>query len=247
MSIIRGMQSYYSTFGMSAVWAVASHRLTGWPKYLKARPTGIRFPIWLRIKTTDPMAYSSILLGKEYDFDLPFSPRTILDAGANIGMASIYYSQRYPLAKIIAVEPEASNFAVLLKNVAPYPNITPIQAALWNRDGFISLRSPDPSTGAFGEWGFITDDGNGSKVRAVTIPTLMAENKLDSIDLLKIDIEGAEREVFSDCGWLDHVKSLAIETHDRFKSGCSASVGSGTRDFSKFEHGETTFYIRHGI
>ena len=61
--------------------------------------------------------------GEYGSFDLPFTPKTIVDAGANIGMASIFYSHRYPAAKIIALEAEGSNFAALCKNVEPYQNI----------------------------------------------------------------------------------------------------------------------------
>jgi len=81
-------------------------------------------------------------------------------------MCSIYFTHRYPEAKIIAIEPEASNFAVLLKNVQPYPKIIPIHAALWNQDGEISVSEPDPSTGVSGKWGFVTHEGPGVKVRA---------------------------------------------------------------------------------
>ncbi len=52
------------------------------------------------------------------------SPETIVDAGANIGVTSIYFANRYPGAKIFAVEAEASNFAMLVKNTQAYPSIT---------------------------------------------------------------------------------------------------------------------------
>ena len=159
-------------------------------------------------------------------------------------MASIYFTHRYPEAKIIAIEPEASNFAVLVKNVQPYPTIIPIHAALWNRDGEISVSEPDPSTGFSGKWGFVTHEGPGVKVRAISMPTLMGEMGIRSVDLLKVDIEGAEKEVFEACTWIQDIRALMIELHDRFRPGCSEAVNSVMQGFSKLQRGEITLYVR---
>jgi FkbM family methyltransferase len=74
-------------------------------------------------------------------------------------MASIYFTHKYPEARIIAIEAEASNFDVLVKNVEPYPRISAIHAALWNRDGEISINEPDPATGCSGNWALVTREG----------------------------------------------------------------------------------------
>ena len=58
------------------------------------------------------------------------------------GFASIYFANKYPGAKIIAIEPEQSNFELLKDNIAPYPNIIPIQAALWHKNEEINLIDP---------------------------------------------------------------------------------------------------------
>ena len=159
-------------------------------------------------------------------------------------MASIYFAQRYPDAKIIAVEAEASNFSVLVRNVQPYPAIIPVHAALWNRDGQISVREPNPATGAHGKWGYVTQEGPGPRVRAVTMRTLMREMRVQAIDLVKIDIEGAEQEVFEDHQWLAGTGCLMIELHDRFRPGCLEAVEPAMRGFTHTQRGETTFYIR---
>lgn len=244
MSILSGLKSYYNTFGLRGVLAITANRLTGRPREITAQPPGIRNPVHIRVRTTDPSTYEEILLRGVYDFDLPFSPRTIVDAGANIGMASIYYTHRYPDAQIIAIEPEASNFDVLTRNVRLYPAITPIHMALWNKDGEISVREPNLSTGAFGKWGFVTIEGPGVKVPAITMRTLMGEMRIRSIDLLKIDIEGSEIEVFGACDWIQDIRCLVIELHDRFRPGCSETVNSVTQGFSMLQKGETTFCVR---
>jgi len=74
--------------------------------------------------------------------------------------------------------------------------------------------------------------------------TLMREMDIPAIDLAKIDIEGAEQEVFEDPRWLSGVKCLMIELHDRFRPGCSAAVEPAMRGFARVQRAETTFYLR---
>jgi FkbM family methyltransferase len=237
-------QMYLRPLGIPGVAAILSHRLCGRPKELAVRSADSGHTIHLRLRTSDVSCYEEVLLHRQYSFDLPFSPKIIVDAGANIGMASIYYANKYPDARVIALEPEASNFAVLVRNARPYPNVCCIRAALWNRDGQIAVSSPSLAQGAPGNMGFIVHEGQGAPVRALTLQTLMRDTDIESIDILKVDIEGAEKEVFECCSWMQHVRSLAIELHDRFKSGCSATVNSVTGDFLATQRGETTFYVR---
>jgi FkbM family methyltransferase len=244
MSIRDGLKWSYRTAGIQGVLTLSAYRLFGRPKEITARPPGFRNRVHLRIGTTDHLAYAQVLLGREYEFDLPFSPKAIVDAGANIGMTSIYFTHRFPDAKIIAIEAEASNFAVLARNVRPYPSIIPIHGALWNRDGEISVSQPDPTTGSGGEWAFVVHEGSGGKVRAITMPTLMKEMQISSVDLLKVDIEGAEKEVFEASDWMDDIHCLMIELHDRFRPGCSEAVDSVAQQYSKLQRGETTVYLR---
>jgi FkbM family methyltransferase len=244
MSIADGLAGYYSNFGLRGVFAISAHRLFGGPKEITGHPPGIRNPVHVRVRTTDVSTYADILLRGEYAFEVPFSPKTIVDAGANIGMASIYFTHKYPEAKVIAIEAEASNFAVLARNVRPYPAIIPVHAALWNRDGQIGVSEADPATGAFGNWGFVTREGRGAQVRAVTMQTLMQEMSIPTIDLAKIDIEGAEQELFEDTRWLKGIGCLMIELHDRFRPGCSDAVEAAMQGFTRSQRGETMFYLR---
>lgn len=97
---------------------------------LRIKRPDCRFPFVLRFPSSDPDTFEQIFVSNEYDFLVETQPQIIVDAGANIGLASIYFANNYPEAKIIAIEPEQSNFELLKKNVAPYPNIIPLQAAL---------------------------------------------------------------------------------------------------------------------
>jgi FkbM family methyltransferase len=245
MSIWQGVRGYYTLSGVRGLLAISSFRILGSPKEISVRPSGVKYPVKLRLRTSDISVYHDILVRGECDVQLPgFVPRTIVDAGANVGMASIYYANKFPAAKIIAVEPEPSNYAVLVRNVSPYSNVVTINAALWNRDGKISLAVGGEGTDAFSKWGFVTREGDGTKVRAMTMQTLMTETNLDFIDLLKMDVEGAEKEIFENCEWVAKVKVIAIELHERLKPGCSASVSAAIGDFQQWQRGELTFAFR---
>jgi hypothetical protein len=77
--------------------------------------------------------------------------------------------------------------------------------------------------------------------------TLMTETGIDSIDLLKMDVEGAEVEAFEQSDWMSGVQVVVIELHDNIKPGCRATVTSAAKGFKQWERGEMTFYAREGV
>ena len=243
MGIWQGLKWYYETCGSRGVCAVASFRFCGRPRELAIAAPRSNPKVHLRIDTSDFCAYRDVLIfkTKSYDPNLAgFSPHTIVDAGAHIGITSILFALKYPMAKIIAVEPEAANFAALVRNTAPYKTITPIHAALWREDGEVRLGASNAHPkGAFQ----ITDNGP-QPVRAITVDTLMSETGIDSIDLLKVDIEGAEVEVFEACPWITNVRVIAIELHDRVRAGCSSVVKTAATDMHCTQQDDVTFFVR---
>jgi FkbM family methyltransferase len=186
-----------------------------------------------------------MLENAEYDLDLSIPPRVIVDAGANIGLTSVFYANKYPQARVLAIEPETSNYEILEKNAAPYPNITCIRRALWRSDTAVTIADPGS-----GHWGFQTVEEAGktrsSEVEGITVNSLMARFAIDYIDFFRIDIEGAEHEVFeSSSPWIEKVGVIAIELHDRLKTGCSRSVYLATKNFHwEIRRGETIFLGR---
>ena len=248
MSIIDGVQSHYNLFGLQGLFLVAKARLLKRQLEIAVETQGISHPLYLRLRTSDVALFEEIIVNKEYEFEPIREPSVLVDAGANIGLTSVYFANKFPRSKIIAIEPETGNFEMLCKNAARYPNIVPVQAALWKSDTLVDLK--DPGSGA---WGFRADertsDASSSAVRGVTVDTLMREHQLTHIDVLKIDIEGSEKEVFETCApWIDQVDAIIIELHDRWKSGCSQSVYGATKDFSDTHtRGETTFLFRSQV
>jgi FkbM family methyltransferase len=188
--------------------------------------------LFLRLNTTDLETLLQMFWNREYEFELAAEPATIVDAGANVGYASVYFASRFPRAKILAIEPEAANFAQLQKNVAGNRNIVPIQAALWNEDTSLTL----VDAGA-GSWGFRVSSQESSEsragVRAVAVPTLMSEHEMDTIDILKLDVEGSEKEIFeSSADWINSVGVIVAELHDKYRMGCARAFYNATNGFA---------------
>lgn len=153
----------------------------------------------------------------------PYLPRdrkleTIIDCGSNIGLTVRYLAAAYPGARIIGVEPDEANFSMLQRNCAELPNITCVKAGIWPVSGSIQLQRS-----GLGPSGFRTIEGAAdASVEAVTIPQLMERFGLARVSLLKIDIEGAELELFTgtDQSWIERVDAISIELHDSWRPGC---------------------------
>ena len=248
MPVLVGPRLYYSLFGLRGLVLGAKARLLRVPIEVAVAVPGILHPVRLRFRTTDVPLCREILLNAQYDWKIPISPRVIVDAGANIGLVSVFYANKYPDAKIIAIEPEQSNFEILLKNTTPYPNVIPVHAALWSENEALSLFDPGKGQTTFQirQRGRAPIPGIYKPVPGITLTKLMEDFSVDYIDLLKVDIEGSEKEVFDHASpWISRVGIIAIELHDWLRSGCRLSVETGARDFQLAgQKGETTYFTR---
>src|SRR5713101_7274505 len=206
MSIREGLRSYYGLFGFHGLFCVAKARLLQKPIEAMVSVPGIKHPVSVRLRTSDVTVFNQVLVLAEYDCDFLKTPKVIDDAGANVGLTSVFYANKYPTARIFAIEPESSNFEMLKKNTAPYSNIVLVHAGLWKCNKELSLVDP-----GIGKYGFQTLDKleldrteSRESVPGITVDRLMADHAIDHIDILKVDIEGAEREVFEDASsWID--------------------------------------------
>jgi FkbM family methyltransferase len=210
-------------------------------KLLRLTLPGYAHPIFLRSGTSDIPTFEQVFVSQEYDFRYPnASPRLIIDAGANVGLATVFFAQRFPTARVLAVEPDRSNYELLVRNTQPYPRVTPIRAALWPESVPLRIENPNDS-----HWAFRVSEARAidpSEVRGVTLSELMAQAGTSMIDILKLDIEGAEKELFESKfePWLDKVSVIVVELHDWLRAGCStAFYRAMTRlRFSQFMCGE---------
>ncbi|MBU0731353.1 FkbM family methyltransferase [Patescibacteria group bacterium] len=186
----------------------------------------------VRENTSDASVFRQIFIFRDYKLNLPVEPKFIIDAGANAGYSTVWFSQNYPDAEIVAIEPESSNFELLEKNTGDLNNVNAIKAGLWNKPGFLKIND----TGE-GKWGFMTKEVEESEehdIETITVGELLEKSGQEKIDILKIDIEGAEKEVFSSNyeSWLPKVEILIIELHDRMKEGCSQAFYKAIENYS---------------
>jgi FkbM family methyltransferase len=181
---------------------------------------GIKSPFFLRKNTSDVAVFDQVFLLDDYKIDFSFEPKTIIDAGANIGLFSILMKNRFPGAKVICIEPDNESCEVLKKNLSSYDNVDIENAGLWN--SITRLNVVDKYNGGHSAM-VVEEDAVNGKVAAVTIDSLMQTYCLNHIDILKIDIETSEKELFLKNyeQWLPKVRMIIIELHDWLRPGCS--------------------------
>jgi len=186
---------------------------------------GVKHPVYVRAHTSDEYIFRTIFVEDQYALDLAEHPSTIVDAGANIGLAAVYFANKYPGAGIVCVEPEPGNYALLEKNTAPYGNISLLQKAVWSKAS--SIRIEDIG---FDNWGFVVkevDNDTPGSIAALSIQDILKTREVQHPTLIKVDIEGSEREVFAAPDvheWLNGCDVLIVEIHDRLQQGASRAV-----------------------
>ena len=247
---LKVLKRYQRIFGIRGPIGIVKGKLAGKPVLLQTREFDLKSPVFLRVPSSDVKVFHQIFIRNEYKFDVNREPEFIVDAGANVGLASVYFANQFPNARILAIEPEKENFEVLVKNVEPYPNVQPVLGALWSEKTEVEVVDH-----GLGNWGFMIEAPSSSgpssnsrhqKIEAMTVDMILERYDVSKISLLKIDIEGAEREVFrNSSSWIDRVDSLIVELHEHMKPGCNRSFYSATGGFDiEWSQGEFVYLTR---
>lgn len=198
--------------------------------------------VHLRKGSTDFKVFRQIIVFGQYNISRITSKKveTIVDLGSNIGLSVLHFKTKYPNARIIAVEPEKSNYELLTKNVKGYNNVYCLNNAIWYSNKNLNIY--DSGTG---EYGYRVVDANErpvGSVKSITIDDIIEKFNLTTIDILKIDIEGAEKELFTYNyeSWLPKVRCIVIELHDLLRRGCAPAFfkAISTREYDIFCKGE---------
>lgn len=181
-----------------------------------------------------------VLIGGEYKY--LFNYDTVVDLGCNIGTFSLWI---YPYAKrIYAIEPNPKAINLFRKTIGDnkLDKITLVEAAITGSDGDRFLLNADDEHKQYGS-GEINDK-EGIKVRGMAIDTFMAENKIDYIDLLKVDIEGCEAELFSSPGFKNvqnKIGTIIGEYHTGdIKNSISSSLSAMGFKFTDITNGNAS-------
>jgi FkbM family methyltransferase len=167
--------------------------------------------------------FREIFVKRVYYCQLGRAP-TIIDAGANIGIATLFFKSQYPHATIIAFEPDPDAFQYLRRNIAlnRLTGVHPHHAALGDRDGTVTLYSS--SSMARGDIGasairqHVTYFHNSGQILERTVRCERLSAYVDrEIDLLKLDVEGSEARVLTELGQLlTLVRQVVMEYHYHF-------------------------------
>lgn len=201
------------------------------------------------------------LIDEIYRFDGidPRSVQTVVDMGANIGLASLFLQARYPAARLVCVEPVRANTELIRVNAAQNGFDWIVErAAIAGTSGTVTLHpnewwSSSTTTAGVAEY----REGNPGRlekvlamppeeVEAVTVEQLMDRHGLDQVDILKLDVEGAEADVFAqDTSWLERVRVLIVEIHDKYVDRAAIESVLQRAGFEKQvgRHGPTDAFV----
>ncbi|RKT22708.1 FkbM family methyltransferase [Paraburkholderia sp. RAU2J] len=161
-----------------------------------------------RVYATDQLSRAQEIA----DFYRACADPIIVDAGANIGASAVWFALTYPKAKILAIEPDVSNYELLKSNSSAFPSVVPLNAAIAATSGTLYL--DDPGRGACGYRTAEQPTDHSYAVEAMTLEQVIAKSSGTPF-ILKIDIEGAESDLFSrHSEELNRFPLVIIELHD---------------------------------
>ena len=191
----------------------------GPPKSWRVRPRQVQHALTARLRgSSDMSVFRQVFFQEEYrPLGKLENILLVLDLGANVGYSAAYFLNCFPKARVIAVEPDERNFKLCRENLKRYGDrALLLHGAVWSKRTALCL-----SRGTFGdgrEWAsqvLPPSDGNVGEVQAWDVASLIDMAGAPTVDLLKIDIEGSELEVFGEGAkkWLPRVRNLCIELH----------------------------------
>jgi FkbM family methyltransferase len=220
---MRALRSLRRAAGSVRRWAFPAPELAAWRQACRQAERTPRFtPGRIRLMGYD-LGYVDLLTlcpqwqdlfvrqMLRFEADQP-APR-IIDGGANIGLASLYFKRLYPSARITAFEADPAIHAVLADNLHRNGagDVEAVHAALWTSHGEIDFRCEGTDSGSVAEVP-LAPTGPVRRVPAVRLRDVLDK---EPVDFLKLDIEGAERAVLADCGdSLRQVRALCLELHE---------------------------------
>ncbi|MEJ8842209.1 FkbM family methyltransferase [Lacibacter sp. H375] len=211
--------------------------------------------VFLRKHSSDLQVFESVIQHGEYKIvtEKVKNCNIIVDAGGNIGLTTVYLHAYYPNARFVIIEPDKNNFSLLQKNLEHnnIGNVKLFNKALWvsNEKLMISHSFRDGK-----EWSLTVEKANGAPqngndfLEGISLKEICATSSIEMIDLLKIDIEGAERFLYQSDDFLQAIehcsRNLVIEIHDEFNIREMINHTMRNIGFSATEAGDITLFVR---
>jgi FkbM family methyltransferase len=166
-------------------------------------------PIYFRPGTTDTGVIIQNLIRKEYGH-LPseLSAEFIVDAGGNIGDSAVFFLNRFRDCRVVVLEPSPRFLEIANRNLANYPNATLVAKGLWSEPARLTLS--DNATGSS-----LLHGHPAVEVECVDVAWVLDKFHVSHIDILKMDIEGAELDVIvrNSESWLTRTRVIIVELH----------------------------------
>ena len=180
-----------------------------------------KFQVWYENSKEYHSLKREIFGGDIYYVEFNKKDPVILDVGAHIGLSTLYFKMLYPKSKIIAIEPHPKSIKILRQNIElnRLENVEVVEAAVGAESGerslFVDVDEEWMSSSSFieGSW----DNTQENKEIKVDVVALR-EYITSKVDLIKIDVEGAEEEVILSLGnKLNKVGKILFEYHPKKK------------------------------
>jgi FkbM family methyltransferase len=179
------------------------------PRYQRRTIRFLGYTFDLPDVTSFLFQFQEIFANEQYNFPCPHQAPLIIDCGANVGTSCLYFKRKYPKARIIAFEADPLIFETLRKNLAAngLEDIDLRQQAVWIHDRGVQFSVEGADGGSIhGKW------PTRKKVPSIRLHDLLDE--LETVDFVKMDLEGAEVEIIPDCSKvLSKVNNIFIEYH----------------------------------
>ena len=219
----------------------------------RVHPKSVPFDLNVRHQSSDADTLETVFVEEEYAplHDLP-DVKLVIDCGANVGYSAAWFLSQFPNCRVLAVEPDPENFSILQRNMAGYGDrVTLIRAGVWSHTTPLVISQDRYRDGR--EWAKQVRPcrpDETSDLEGISIESLLAMSGFDRISLLKMDVEGAEGEIFQgEVNWLDKVDAIAIELHDDSTFGNCTQIFLAAmegRGFEMIRSGELTLCSRPG-
>jgi len=172
----------------------------------------------------------------------------IIDGGANIGDETARFRVHHPDAAIAAIEPASRNYRLLEQNFATDQNVRLFHGGLWPRSAQLRVVAGSCSQAFTVSEVTGNDHDQADLVRAYSIPEIMDAMGWQEIDVLKLDIEGAEKLLFTQntAAWIDRVRCVIFEAADHESPGMTQAIYDALRGhrFRSTICGENLILIR---
>jgi FkbM family methyltransferase len=195
---------------------------SNWPEYLfnyalrRHKPAEYRTRKGFRLidgRGTLAGTLAEVFVRREYGSLERF--RTIVDVGANMGSFAVYAAQFCPEARIYCYEPEQQNFGLLKQNIEINRlegRVLAFQCAVASHSGRRELAVGESPVNSF----HISPNGASHQtVDCTTLSSIFADQRLEVIDLLKLNCEGAEYEILEGSSEtdLERIANIRLEYH----------------------------------